>query len=172
MGRLIQGLAQTRLAASPLGTTPMPAAHTRPSPAPLLDPGETVLLFDGVCKLCNGWARFVIRHDRPPRIRMATVQSPEGQALLAWAGLPLDRFNTVAVIRDRCVWVRSDAILQVFTLLPGSWRALALLRIFPRRLRNWAYDLIARNRYRLFGKYDSCLLPSAEHTQRFLKAPD
>ncbi len=66
----------------------MPAMKTRPTPAPLLKPGETVVLFDGVCKLCNGWARFLIRHDHQRHVRLATVQSPEGQALLAWAGLP------------------------------------------------------------------------------------
>ncbi|MDP9782229.1 putative DCC family thiol-disulfide oxidoreductase YuxK [Pseudomonas fluorescens] len=79
----------------------MPISQTRPSPAPLLEPGETVVLFDGVCKLCNGWARFLIHHDRDRRVRLAAVQSPAGQALLAWAGLPQDQFDTMAVIRDQ-----------------------------------------------------------------------
>jgi predicted DCC family thiol-disulfide oxidoreductase YuxK len=149
----------------------MPASHTRPLPAPLLQPGEAVLLFDGVCKLCNGWAKFLIRHDRDHRVRLAAVQSPEGQALLAWAGLPLDQFDTMAVIRDRHFWVRSDAFFEVVALLPGRWRVAKLLRIFPRWLRDWAYDRIAQNRYRLFGKHDVCLLPAPDHEQRFLKAP-
>jgi len=148
----------------------MPASQTLPSPAPLLKPGETVLLFDGVCKLCNGWAKFLIRHDRDQRVSLAAVQSPEGQALLAWAGLPLDQFDTMAVIRGRHFWVRSDAFFEVVTLLPGRWRVAKLLRIFPRRLRDWAYDRIAQNRYRLFGKHDVCLLPAPDHEQRFLKA--
>lgn len=149
----------------------MPASHTRPSPAPLLQPGEAVLLFDGVCKLCNGWAKFLIRHDRDHRVRLAAVQSPEGQVLLAWAGLPLDQFDTMAVIRDRHFWVRSDAFFEVVGLLPDRWRVAKLLRIFPRWLRDWAYDRIAQNRYRLFGKHDVCLLPAPDHEQRFLKAP-
>lgn len=144
---------------------------TRSTPAPLLQPGETVVLFDGVCKLCNGWARFLIRHDRHQRVRLATVQSPEGQALLAWAGLPVDHFDTMAVIRDKDYWVRSDAFFEVARLLPGAWPALGVLRLCPRALRDWAYDRIALNRYRLFGKYDACLLPSADHARRFLKAP-
>lgn len=148
----------------------MPTSQTRPSPAPLLKPGETVLLFDGICKLCNGWATFLIRHDHQQRIRLAAVQSPEGQALLAWAGLPLDQFDTMAVIRDRHFWVRSDACFEIAALLPGRWRAVMLLRIFPRWLRDWAYDHVALNRYRLFGKYDTCLLPDPDHEQRFLKA--
>ncbi|MHC8372598.1 thiol-disulfide oxidoreductase DCC family protein [Pseudomonas sp. MDT1-85] len=149
----------------------MPASQIRSSPAPLLKQGETVLLFDGVCKLCNGWARFLIRHDRHRRVRLAAVQSPEGQALLAWAGLPLDQFDTMAVIRDRHYWVRSDAFFEVIALLPAPWLPLKLLRSFPRKLRDWAYDRIALNRYRLFGKYDTCLLPDPDHEQRFLKTP-
>ncbi|WP_431703243.1 thiol-disulfide oxidoreductase DCC family protein [Pseudomonas sp. BR20] len=149
----------------------MPTSQTRHAPAPLLKPGETVVLFDGVCKLCNGWARFLIRHDRQRRVRLAAVQSPEGQALLAWAGLPLDQFDTLAVIRDRHYWVRSDAVLEIIAQLPRAWRPLLLLRGIPRVLRDWAYDRIARNRYRLFGKYDTCLLPDPDHEQRFLKGP-
>ncbi|NIF27458.1 thiol-disulfide oxidoreductase DCC family protein [Pantoea sp. Tr-811] len=147
----------------------MPASHTRPTPAPLLRPGETVVLFDGVCKLCNGWARFLIRHDHSRRVRLAAVQSPEGQALLAWAGLRLDQFDTLAVIRDRHYWLRSEAVFEVIGQLPAAWRTLRLLRAFPRGLRDWAYDRVARNRYRLFGKYDTCLLPPPDHEQRFLK---
>jgi predicted DCC family thiol-disulfide oxidoreductase YuxK len=147
----------------------MPNPNTRPTPAPFLKPGESVVLFDGVCKLCNGWARFLIRHDQQRRVRLAAVQSPEGQALLAWAGLPVDQFDTMAVIRDRHYWERSDAFLEVIRQLPGRWQPLRVLRILPRRLRDWAYDRIALNRYRLFGKYDSCLLPSPDHELRFLK---
>ncbi|WP_085725583.1 thiol-disulfide oxidoreductase DCC family protein [Pseudomonas sp. R37(2017)] len=149
----------------------MPASQIRPTPAPLLEPGETVVLFDGVCKLCNGWVRFVIRHDRQRHLRLAAVQSPEGQALLAWAGMPIDQFDTMAVIRGRHYWVRSQAFFEIFARLPARWRPVNLLRIFPRKVLDWAYDRIALNRYRLFGKYDTCLLPDPDHEQRFLKAP-
>ncbi|MCF4996835.1 DUF393 domain-containing protein [Pseudomonas syringae] len=146
----------------------MPATRTRPTPAPLLKPGETVVLFDGVCKLCNGMVRFLIRHDREKRLRLAAVQSPEGQTLLAWAGLPLDEFETIAVIRDRECWERSDGFLEIIALLPGRWFPLRLLRVFPRWVRDWVYDRIALNRYRLFGRYDSCLVPNSDHEERFL----
>lgn len=149
----------------------MPTSQIHPTPAPLLKPGETVVLFDGVCKLCNGWAQFLIHHDRAHSVRLAAVQSPEGQALLAWAGLPLDHFDTMAVIRDHQFWVRSDAVFEVTALLPRRWRPIRLLRYVPRGLRDWAYDRIALNRYRLFGKYGICLLPHPDHERRFLKAP-
>lgn len=148
----------------------MPASLIRPTPAPLLAPGETVVLFDGVCKLCNGWAKFLIRHDRHHRVRLASVQSAEGQTLLTWAGLPVDAFDTMAVIRGRHYWVRSEAFFEVVAQLPAAWRILGLLRVVPRALRDWAYDRIALNRYRLFGKHDVCLLPTADHQRRFLKA--
>ncbi|QXH58503.1 thiol-disulfide oxidoreductase DCC family protein [Pseudomonas maumuensis] len=147
----------------------MPTALERPTPAPLLAPGETVLLFDGVCKLCNGWAKFVIRHDRHRRIRLATVQSAQGQALLAWAGLPLEAFDTMAVIRDRHYWVRSEAFFEVARQLPGAWPLLRALRICPQGPRDWLYTRVAVNRYRLFGKHEQCLLPSPDHQRRFLE---
>lgn len=146
----------------------MPAFLTRPTPAPFLAPGETVLLFDGVCKLCNGWAKFLIRHDLDARIRLATVQSPEGQALLAWAGLPVDAFDTMAVIRDARYWVRSQAFLEVVAQLPAPWPLLGLLRACPRPVRDWLYDRVALNRYRLFGKHATCMMPTADHRRRFL----
>lgn len=135
---------------------------------PFIQPGECVVLFDGVCKLCNGWAKFLIRHDPEQRFRLASVQSAQGQALLAWFGLPTDHFDTMALIENGQLLLRSDALLRIVAQLPGAWRHLALLRGIPRPVRDWCYDRIALNRYRLFGRYDSCLLPSADHARRFL----
>ncbi len=138
--------------------------------APFLKPGECVVLFDGVCKLCNGWAKFLIRHDPAHRVRLAAVQSPEGQALLDWAGLPLDQFDTMAVIEDDQVYYRSDAFFKVMGHLPTPWPWLNVFRAVPRFLRDGCYDRIALNRYRLFGRYDSCLVPTPDHARRFLRA--
>jgi predicted DCC family thiol-disulfide oxidoreductase YuxK len=138
------------------------------TPPPFIQPGERVVLFDGVCKLCNGWARFLIRHDHALHFRLASVQSAEGQALLAWGGLPTDHFDSMALIEDGQMLLRSDAVLRIVAQLPGAWRHLAWLRLVPRPVRDWCYDRIALNRYRLFGRYDSCLLPSADHARRFL----
>jgi predicted DCC family thiol-disulfide oxidoreductase YuxK len=148
----------------------MPAYLSRPTPAPLLAHGETVVLFDGVCKLCNGWAKFLIRYDADRRVRLAAVQSPEGQLLLAWAGLPMDEFDTMAVIRNTHYWVRSDAFFEVIAQLPAPWPLLRVLRVCPRPIRDWLYDRIALNRYRLFGKHEVCPLLTADHKKRFLEA--
>lgn len=141
---------------------------TQQSLPPNLAAGERVVLFDGVCKLCNGWARLLIRHDRQRQFRLASVQSAQGQALLAWYGLPTDRFDTMALIDEAGLHVRSSALLRILARLPHPWRSLSWLRLIPRPLRDWAYDRIALNRYRLFGRHEVCLLPSADHAERFL----
>ncbi|WP_010490090.1 thiol-disulfide oxidoreductase DCC family protein [Pseudomonas sp. S9] len=135
---------------------------------PFIQADERVVLFDGVCKLCNGWAKFLIRHDIEQRFRLASVQSKEGQALLGWGGLPLDHFDSMALIENGQMLLRSDAVLRIFAQLPGPWRYLKWLRLIPRPVRDWCYNRIALNRYRLFGRYDQCLLPSADHARRFL----
>jgi len=146
--------------------------HRQNTPPPFLVPGQAVVLFDGTCKLCNGWARFVIAHDRGHRIQLATVQSVQGQQLLAWAGLPTRQFNTIVMIEDNRFYVRSDAMFQIMAKLPPPWRWVQIMSIVPRGLRDWMYDKIAVNRYRLFGQYDCIQLPAADHEQRFLKTAD
>lgn len=132
-------------------------------------PAERVVLYDGQCKLCNGWANFLIRYDRQHKIRLATVQSPAGQQLLEWAGLPLDNVKTIVLIERELVYLRATAIFRVLGWLPWPWRMLAVLRWLPQRISNFCYDRIALNRYRLFGRFDSCQLPRADHQQRYLE---
>lgn len=135
---------------------------------PHLRPGERVVLFDGVCALCNGWVRFLIRHDRARLFRLAAVQSAEGQAILRWFGLPTDRFATMLYVEGREFYVRSEAIARILRQLPAPWPLLAVFRFLPVGLRDWCYDRIALNRYRLFGRHAVCLLPSPDHKGRFL----
>ena len=140
---------------------------TRDNFPPHIESGERVVLFDGVCKLCNGWAKFLIRHDREALFRLCSVQSDEGQAILRWFGLPTEHFDTMAYVEGAELFVRSTAVLRIFAQLPAPWHFVAWLRLIPRLLRDWCYDRIALNRYRLFGRYDSCLLPDADHARRF-----
>ena len=129
---------------------------------------ERVVVYDGVCRLCNGWANFLIRHDRQQRVRLARVQSPTGRALLVKAGLAADEIKTIVLFDQQQVYLRAEAVFRVMDYLPWPWRALALLRWLPRRMSNYCYDRIALNRYRLFGRYDSCQTPQADHPRRFL----
>lgn len=137
---------------------------------PLLAPGDVVVLFDGTCKLCNGWAQFIITHDRAHLIKLATVQSLEGQKLLAWAGLPTDNFNTIVIIHADEFFIRSEAMFEITARLPAPWSWLQMTRIVPGRMRDWMYDKIAVNRYKMFGRYDCVQLPAADHKHRFLNA--
>lgn len=138
------------------------------TPAPGLADGERVVLFDAVCVLCHGWARFLMRHDRAQRFRLASVQSPEGQAILAWCGLPLDTLDTLVLVDGNRVYLRSAAVIRVLARLPLPWRLGAVAWLLPRPLRDFGYDRIARNRYRWFGKYEACVLPAPDHQHRFL----
>ncbi|WP_250463983.1 thiol-disulfide oxidoreductase DCC family protein [Microbulbifer litoralis] len=138
-----------------------------------MPPPEKIILFDSQCNLCNGWSRFVLERDRDAVFTLCRVQSPAGQQLLTRLGLPLDRYETVILLEcrgDHCEqYHRSEAALRIIARLPGPWRHLALLRIVPRPLRDWIYDRIARNRYRLFGRPAQCRLPDAAEEHRFLE---
>lgn len=127
-----------------------------------------IILFDGVCKLCAAWVSFVVARDRQQKFKFASVQSAEGQALLAWCGLPTDRFDTMVYIENGRPCFQSTAFLQVIKHFGSGWRLLSLGRTTPRQPRDWLYNRIALNRYRLFGKREVCLVPTAELSARFL----
>ncbi|MES1925585.1 thiol-disulfide oxidoreductase DCC family protein [Salinisphaera sp. T31B1] len=135
---------------------------------PGLAPGDRVILFDGVCRLCNGWARLIIRGDTSRRFRLAAVQSHTGQALLRHFDKPTDRFDTILLIEDGCAFEKTDAALRIMRRLGWPWRAFGVLRIVPRRLRDALYDGVARHRYRLFGRYAACRRLEADHDDRFV----
>ncbi|NDL63935.1 thiol-disulfide oxidoreductase DCC family protein [Acerihabitans arboris] len=133
--------------------------NERLTPPPHLLAGERVILFDGECVLCRRLVRFLIRADWRKKIHLATVQSPAGQDLLRWAGLPTDNFSTIAYIANGEVSTRSTAFFAALGELGWPWRALLILRFFPRVLRDGIYNAVARNRYRWFGRLPSGTLP-------------
>ncbi len=138
------------------------------STLPYLDSGDQVILYDGVCRLCNAWVRFLLRHRVSPRIRFAAIQSDKGQALLHAVGLPGDTIRTLVLINADGHWLRAQAVCRAMAHMPWPWRALAILRRLPDRLTTHLYDLIARNRYRLFGQYDRVHPLEADYPDRFL----
>ncbi|CCH01001.1 putative protein yuxK ORF2 [Fibrella aestuarina BUZ 2] len=129
---------------------------------------QPVLLFDGVCNLCNGAVQFVIRHDQAGYFRFASLQSEAGQALLQQFNLPTDQFDSFVYVADGRCYTESTAALLVARHLGGAWPLLYGLRIVPRVIRDGVYRWVARNRYRLFGKREACMLPSPALQQRFL----
>ena len=127
--------------------------HSAPAP-------DGTVLYDGVCVLCSAWFRFVAARDPAARFRFTPIQEPYGRKLAIRLGIDPDHPQTNAVILDGRAHLRSDAALQILRRLPGwSWTGVALR--LPRGPRDWAYDLVARNRYRLFGRTDACMVPDA-----------
>lgn len=137
--------------------------------APLPQPDDRPLvLFDGVCNLCNNSVTFVIGRDPEAKVRFAAVQSAPGRTRLAALGLPLDTYESFVLIDGGRAYYKSTAALRLLRHLRQPWPWLAVARIIPRILRDPLYDLIARNRYRWFGKRDACMVPTPDVKARFL----
>ena len=134
---------------------------------------KAIFLYDGVCGLCNRGVQFILRHDRKGDFRFASLQSEFAQRALARHRLNAADLDTVYVVvngdGDETILARSDAVLFVMREIGGIWRAgAALLGWLPRRLRDWGYAVVARNRYRAFGRYERCPVPSEDVRARFL----
>ena len=129
-----------------------------------------VLIFDGVCNICSFGVQIVLRHDRDGVFDFAFAQRPVGAGLKRKHGLG-ELLETVTVVAGDAVHVKSDAALYVLERLPAPWRWLGILRALPRPLRDRLYDVVARNRYRWFGKRTTCLPPPPGAAARFLDKP-
>lgn len=126
-----------------------------------------VIVFDGVCVLCNGWVRFLLKHDRDARYRFASMQSPAGRALLQRHGLDTDDPASFLLVADGNAWTETEAIVRVVHGLGGHWRMAAVVRLVPVSVRDRLYRLAARNRYRWFGT-TTCHVPTPAQRDRFL----
>jgi len=133
-----------------------------------IDIKSPVLLFDGVCNLCNASVQWVLKRDRKGIFRFAALQSEAGRALLRQSGLSSENFDTVVLVDGDRVFTRSDAALEIVRRIGGPWSLLGIFRIVPRPLRNAVYDWVARYRYRWFGKTQSCMIPQPEWAKRFI----
>ena len=133
-----------------------------------------IILYDGVCGLCNRLVQFLLKHDKEGRLRFASLQSDFAEKVLGRHGFDAKDLDTVHVVENydqpgERVLQRSDAILRAGRELGGFWGASSSIsKIVPRPLRDLVYRLVATNRYRVFGKYDSCMLPDPNQRSRFL----
>ena len=127
-----------------------------------------VVLFDGVCNFCNGSVNFILRQDRKGIFRFAALQSEAGQEILDQYGLANESFDSFILVEKGKIYQRSTAALKVFNKLSWYWKWTQLFFIIPPFIRNMVYDFIARNRYKWFGKKESCMLPSPAVKERFL----
>lgn len=131
-------------------------------------PDDDVILYDGVCIFCSRWIRFVAARDLKGRFRFTAIQSGYGQRLAQTFGIDPADPDTNAVIHGGAAFFKSDAALTVLSNLPG-WQWVRVLRAVPKPLRDAVYNLVAKNRYRIFGKYDVCFLGDASFRSRVLE---
>jgi predicted DCC family thiol-disulfide oxidoreductase YuxK len=131
-------------------------------------PDDDVILYDGVCVFCSHWVRFVATRDAAARFRFTAIQSPYGTRLAQAFGIDPNDPDTNAVIHGGVAYFKSDAALMVLGALPG-WRWTRALFAVPKPLRDAVYGLVARYRYRIFGKFDACFVPDADMRARVLE---
>lgn len=127
-----------------------------------------VVLFDGVCNLCNASVQFLIRRDKHKRLRFASLQSEFGQETLKKFHLPEKEFNSFVFLENEKIYLRSAAALRITAYLGGFWVGGQVFWLVPPFIRDAIYNFIAKNRYRWFGKKTECMLPSPELRERFL----
>jgi len=127
-----------------------------------------ILLFDGVCNLCNGFVQFVIKRDPEGQFRFAPLQSDFAKDLLKTHNIPSDHMDTVVLVENGKAYVRSDVALRMALKFGGLWPVFSVFRILPLFIRDTIYNFIAKNRYRWFGEEDQCMIPTPELKSRFL----
>lgn len=126
-----------------------------------------ILLFDGVCNLCSGTVQFVIERDSDAKVGFASLQSDYGVDMMGRLNIPTDYLDSIILVEGDRISYKSTAALRLCHYLDGVWPALRILLIIPSPVRNLVYDWVARNRYRWFGKKESCWMPTPELRSRF-----
>ncbi len=127
-----------------------------------------VILFDGVCNMCNSFVRFIIKRDKNKVFQFASLQSKYGMALSAHFNVSSDNLKTVILFDGEKILMQSDASIEILSSLNGIWKAALIFKIIPSFIRNGIYNLLAKNRYALFGKKDQCSVPTDDVKDRFL----
>ena len=127
------------------------------------------MIFDGVCNLCVRSVKFIINHEADQSVRFTPLQSPAGARLLREFGFDPEDAKSFVLVADGKPYVKSDAAIRVARHLRGGWRLIGAIKIIPRPIRNWTYDVIARNRYRWFGRSEACMVPTPELLSRFVE---
>jgi predicted DCC family thiol-disulfide oxidoreductase YuxK len=128
-----------------------------------------LILFDGVCNLCNAWVRFVVRRDPAGIFRFAAQQSPIGQTIIKEHLSNANQLSSVILIEENAIYTESDAVLQILARFSPPWSWIALLRIIPGPARDACYRFIVRHRYQWFGRTEACQIPSADVRSRFVE---
>jgi predicted DCC family thiol-disulfide oxidoreductase YuxK len=127
----------------------------------------SIILFDGICNLCNSGVQFMIKRDSKCHFKFVSLQSDTGQMLLHKYGIS-NKIDSIIVIEKEKVYIKSSAALYISRYLDGYWKYLKILKVLPPSIRDFLYDIVAKNRYRWFGKKETCMLPTLKMKKRFL----
>ena len=127
-----------------------------------------VVIFDGVCNLCDHSVKFILNHEADQTLRFTPLQSPAGARLMREFGFDPDDAKTFVLIADGRPYLRSDAAIRISLYLSGAWRLLGAVRFIPRPIRDGLYNVVARNRYRWFGRSETCMVPTPALRARFI----
>jgi len=129
---------------------------------------KSIILFDGVCNLCNNSVQFIIKRDKKQRFLYSSLQSDAAQSILLQFQLSNSNFDSIILVENGKVYQKSTAILKIAKYLPGFWKVSYVFIIIPKFIRDFLYSFIAKNRYNWFGKRDTCMIPTKELKMRFL----
>lgn len=135
----------------------------------MVENGKKIILFDGVCNLCNNSVLFVIKRDKKDLFRYASLQSEVGQQLVRERGIDTSQVDSIILIEPGVAYfTKSDAALEIAQHLGGLWKLSAVFTWIPKSIRDAVYDFVARNRYKWYGKKDACMVPTPELRAKFL----
>lgn len=129
---------------------------------------HSIILFDGVCNFCNYWVNFIMDRDKENRFKFAALQSEKGRELLEKYNLPIDDFDSFIFLSNNQVYKKSLAAFEIAKNLSGWLKILLLFSFLPSSFTDWIYSVVANNRYKFFGKKDSCRIPTKEEKAKFL----
>ena len=129
---------------------------------------QKIVLFDGVCNFCSFWVKFASKRDQHKHLKFASLQSEIGKQLLKQNNISTEELNSVIFIDHNKAYTKSSAALRICRNLDGGWKLLYIMIFIPPFIRDSIYDFVARNRYRWFGKSESCMMPTEEMKDRFL----
>ena len=133
-----------------------------------MESSKKIVLFDGVCNLCNNSVTFVIKRDKKDKFRFAALQEDAGKRLIEQYGIDTSKTDSIILIENGKAYVKSTAALRIARHLGGLYPLSYAFMIIPNFIRNWVYDYVARNRYKWYGKKESCMIPTPELKEKFL----
>jgi len=128
---------------------------------------QSIIIFDGVCNFCNKSVNFIIKRDKKEKFYFTAFQSEYAQKLLLEHNLTSQNLNTLILIKNNICFIKSDAVFEILKELSLFWQLLSIFRIVPKKARDYIYDKISQNRYKIYGKKESCMIPTAKQKKRF-----